>query len=168
MRSPLYHHQLLGAQWVVTRELSAEPPHGGLLADSMGLGKTVQTLACMVGNPPTTEDLERGVKATLIVVPAAVLDQWFDEIAFHVSPSIFKKVQKYKTSSQISLPVLADMDIVVTTYNEVMRQFPYPGEEARRVIEQVGYQRWWRETLENVGICIGWGGIGLCWMRRMR
>ena len=52
MKSTLYHHQLLGAQWMVQRELSSQPPHGGLLADSMGLGKTVQTLACMVGNPP--------------------------------------------------------------------------------------------------------------------
>lgn len=52
MNSPLYHHQLLGAQWMVQRELSSQSPHGGLLADSMGLGKTVQMLACMVGNPP--------------------------------------------------------------------------------------------------------------------
>jgi hypothetical protein len=36
MRSTLYHHQLLGAQWMVQRELSSQPPHGGLLADSMG------------------------------------------------------------------------------------------------------------------------------------
>jgi hypothetical protein len=36
MKSTLYHHQLLGAQWMVQRELSSQPPHGGLLADSMG------------------------------------------------------------------------------------------------------------------------------------
>jgi hypothetical protein len=36
MTSALYHHQLLGAQWMVQRELSSQPPHGGLLADSMG------------------------------------------------------------------------------------------------------------------------------------
>jgi hypothetical protein len=151
MKSPLYHHQLLGAQWMVTRELSAEPPHGGLLADSMGLGKTVQTLACMVGNPPTPEDLKRNVKATLIVVPAAVLDQWMDEIEFHTEQKVFKKVQRYKTSAQISEAVLQDMDIVVTTYNEVMRQFPYPDKKERLAIETIGYQQWWKQALENVG-----------------
>jgi hypothetical protein len=36
MKSTLYHHQLLGAQWMVKRELSSQQPHGGLLADSMG------------------------------------------------------------------------------------------------------------------------------------
>jgi len=151
MKSPLYHHQLLGAQWMVTRELSAEPPHGGLLADSMGLGKTVQTLACMVGNPPTPEDLARNVKATLIVVPAAVLDQWMDEIRFHAEEKVFRKIQKYKTSAQLSLAVLQDMNIVVTTYNEVMRQFPYPDKQARIEIESRGYQAWWKQALENVG-----------------
>lgn len=56
MKSTLYHHQLLGAQWMVQRELSSQPPNGGLLADSMGLGKTVQMLACMVGNPPSKRE----------------------------------------------------------------------------------------------------------------
>jgi hypothetical protein len=151
MKSTLYHHQLLGAQWMVTRELSVKPPHGGLLADSMGLGKTVQTLACMVGNLPTKEDLERNVKATLIVVPAAVLDQWMDEIRFHAEEKLFRKIQKYKTSSQLSLAVLQDMDIVVTTYNEVMRQFPYPDKQARDEIATRGYQAWWKQALESVG-----------------
>jgi hypothetical protein len=36
MTSTIYHHQLLGAQWMLKRELSSQPPHGGLLADSMG------------------------------------------------------------------------------------------------------------------------------------
>lgn len=48
MKSTLYHHQLLGAQWMVSRELSDTAPYGGLLADSMGLGKTVQALAWSV------------------------------------------------------------------------------------------------------------------------
>ncbi|TVY39756.1 putative ATP-dependent helicase, partial [Lachnellula occidentalis] len=151
MTSPLYHHQLLGAQWMVSRELSAEPPHGGLLADSMGLGKTVQTLACMVGNPPTASDLKRNIKATLIVVPAAVLDQWMDEIEFHTEPGLYKKVLRYKTSSQISAAIMQDMDIVVTTYNEVMRQFPYPDKKERLIIETIGYRKWWMQAMQQVG-----------------
>ncbi|TVY33570.1 putative ATP-dependent helicase, partial [Lachnellula subtilissima] len=151
MTSPLYHHQLLGAQWMISRELSAEPPHGGLLADSMGLGKTVQTLACMVGNPPGLLDLKRNTKATLIVVPAAVLDQWMDEIEFHTEPGLFKKVMKYKTSSRISVAILQDMDIVVTTYNEVMRQFPFPDKKERLIIEEIGWRKWWIEAIQHVG-----------------
>lgn len=43
----------------------------------MGLGKTVQMIATMVVNLPAIEAPHR---STLIVVPAALLQQWKDEI----------------------------------------------------------------------------------------
>lgn len=94
MKSTLYHHQLLGAQWMVSRELSDTAPYGGLLADSMGLGKTVQTLACMVGNPPSPDDHKRGLHATLIVVPSSVIGQWMTEIRAHAEETTFPKICK--------------------------------------------------------------------------
>jgi SNF2 family DNA or RNA helicase len=84
MKNALYHHQLLAADWMVGRELSSQKPHGGLLADAMGLGKTLEILATMVGNPPTSADRERKVKCTLIVLPSSVIKQWMDEIRTHV------------------------------------------------------------------------------------
>lgn len=152
MRSTLYHHQLLGAQWMVQRELSSEPPHGGLLADSMGLGKTVQTIACMVANPPLPADINRRVKATLIVVPATVIDQWIDEIRFHAHEKTFPKVLHYKASSHIPATILEDLDVVVTSYHEVMKQFPFPDRKERERIVHIGYQRWWKEALEGLGV----------------
>lgn len=152
MQSTLYHHQLLGAQWMVSRELSTEPPHGGLLADSMGLGKTVQTLACMVGNPPTKEDKARNVRATLIVVPSSVVSQWLEEIHFHVDcKKVFPKVMRYKMSAGIPLSVLEDLDIVVTSYLEVMKQFPFPDRKGREEIAKHGYKRWWKKAHEDLG-----------------
>ncbi|QSZ30260.1 hypothetical protein DSL72_004782 [Monilinia vaccinii-corymbosi] len=152
MKSTLYHHQLLGAQWMVSRELSSEPPHGGLLADSMGLGKTVQTLACMVGNPPTKEDRQRGVTATLIVVPSSVIGQWLEEIKLHVDCNkVFRKVMQYKASMRIPPSVLRDLDIVVTSYTEVMKQFPFPDRKGREDIARFGYKRWWKNAHDGLG-----------------
>jgi hypothetical protein len=151
MKSTLYHHQLLGAQWMVKRELSSNAPHGGLLADSMGLGKTVQTLACMVGNPPGPEDVKRGVKATLIVVPAGVLNQWFDEIKYHASEKIFPKVLIYKTAMHIPMSVLQDLDIVLCGYGDVMKQFPFPDKSAREIISEIGYKAWWKRAICELG-----------------
>ncbi|KAJ8060331.1 hypothetical protein OCU04_010665 [Sclerotinia nivalis] len=152
MRSTLYHHQLLGAQWMVSRELSSEPPHGGLLADSMGLGKTVQTLACMVGNPPTKEDRERGVTATLIVVPSSVISQWLEEIETHVEcKKVCPKFMQYKASMHIPDAVLKDLDIVVTSYTEVMKQFPFPDRKGREDIARFGYKKWWKNAHEELG-----------------
>ncbi|KAF7947862.1 hypothetical protein EAE96_008939 [Botrytis aclada] len=151
MKSTLYHHQLLGAQWMVARELSSEPPHGGLLADSMGLGKIVQTLACMVGNPPTEEDKKRGVTATLIVVPSSVISQWLEEIQNHVHEKVFPKVMQYKASMNIPENVLKDLDIVVTSYTEVMKQFPFPDREGRKEIARYGYKQWWKNAHDQLG-----------------
>ena len=50
---------------------------GGILADDMGLGKTVQMIATMVINQPTEEYKHR---STLVVVPAALLLQWKEEL----------------------------------------------------------------------------------------
>ncbi|KAE8441985.1 hypothetical protein EG329_004111 [Mollisiaceae sp. DMI_Dod_QoI] len=151
MESPLYHHQLLGAQWMVQRELSSQQPNGGLLADSMGLGKTVQMLACMVGNPPGAKDLARGTKATLIVVPAGVIDQWLDEIRHHTAPKAFQKILHYKTSAKVPRNILEDLDIVVTSYNEVMKQFPYPDAKNREKIQAMGYHAWWKVAIKEMG-----------------
>ncbi|TGO53614.1 hypothetical protein BCON_0120g00110 [Botryotinia convoluta] len=151
MKSTLYHHQLLGAQWMVSRELSSEPPHGGLLADSMGLGKTVQTLACMVGNPPTEEDKKRGVMATLIVVPSSVISQWKEEIWNHVHEKVFPKVMQYKASMNVPEAVLKDLDIVVTSYTEVMKQFPFPDRKGREDIARYGYKKWWKNAHDQLG-----------------
>ncbi|PQE14945.1 dna repair rad5 protein [Rutstroemia sp. NJR-2017a WRK4] len=161
MRSTLYHHQLLGAQWMVQRELSSEPPHGGLLADSMGLGKTVQTLACMVGNPPTEEDRRRGITATLIVVPSSVLYQWKEEIELHCSA--LPNVMIYKESFPISDNVLRIMDVVLTTYTEVMKQFPFPDRAAREKIAHSGYKSWWDGAVKDLGVLhrINWRRVVL-------
>ena len=151
MTSTLYHHQLLGAQWMLSRELAEQAPYGGILADGMGLGKTVQTLACMVGNPPSIDDWRRKIKATLIVVPSAVIQQWYEEIRLHVKPECFPKVMHYKSSSNIPVEVLQDLDIVLVSYNTVMRQFPFPDQKAREAIALMGYPKWLKKAMKELG-----------------
>ncbi len=49
---------------------------GGILADEMGMGKTVQMLATMTVSPPPSSK----PKGTLIVCPVGLLDQWKSEV----------------------------------------------------------------------------------------
>jgi SNF2 family DNA or RNA helicase len=53
------------------------PYKGGILADDMGLGKTVQMIAMMALHPPPHD---ADARATLVVVPAALTQQWADEL----------------------------------------------------------------------------------------
>ncbi|SPO40446.1 related to ULS1  len=53
MKCMLLPHQIQGVQWMKEREMGKYK--GGILADSMGLGKTVQMLALVVSNRPGQE-----------------------------------------------------------------------------------------------------------------
>ncbi|KAI1362245.1 P-loop containing nucleoside triphosphate hydrolase protein [Xylaria arbuscula] len=56
---PLYPHQLLAVYFMLKRELSGEEPKGGIIADAMGLGKTVDALATVAINRPGEMDLSQ-------------------------------------------------------------------------------------------------------------
>ncbi|KAH8809176.1 SNF2 family N-terminal domain-containing protein [Xylogone sp. PMI_703] len=128
MRSSLFNHQLIGAAFMVQRELSNTAPKGGINADVMGLGKTLQVLATILGNPPTQEHINQKQKSTLIVVPAAIIHQWKNEIEAHVVEGRLPRVLHYKRSQKLPMIIVQDQDIVLTTYTEVMRSFSFPQE----------------------------------------
>ncbi len=108
MNTPLYTYQFVAAGWMVAREKSVEGPQGGLLADSMGLGKTVETLACIAGHPPSGEDLEGGLRITLIVVPASAIGQWIEEVWRHckgISVSHYRRLDVINQASRDHFPI---------------------------------------------------------------
>lgn len=111
-KSLLYNHQVVGVSWMLGREFSPQPPYGGILGDTMGLGKTVQILACMAHNPPLLEEYPDGhpykTKATLIIAPASALNQWKNEILIH---TCFKPAYIYKRSGSR----VADKSLWMTT-----------------------------------------------------
>ena len=72
MTSTLHHHQVQGAGTMKEREIGANEPKGGLLADEMGFGKTVMMIATIVANPPAPGEEYR---STLIVCSPALLSQ---------------------------------------------------------------------------------------------
>ncbi|GAB1316582.1 hypothetical protein MFIFM68171_06792 [Madurella fahalii] len=123
LKTSLYNHQVVGASWMVSRELSPHGPYGGIQADSMGLGKTLQILACMVANPPTAEDVAAGRVTTLLVLPAGSVYQWKREIARHTDfpvPYVYKGCQ----SENIPIDMWSRWQIVIATYHQVAAAFP--------------------------------------------
>ena len=153
MQTSLYHHQLDGADWMTGREIAGKSPLGGILADSMGLGKTVTTLALIIGNPPGAKDIKKKRKATLIVLPASLLSQWEAEIERHVESNAFSKVQIYKKSSNLKLRVIEDCDIVLTTYSEIMSSHNLKMTAAdSEVADKIGPEKWREKHSDKMGI----------------
>jgi hypothetical protein len=123
MKKLLHHYQLVGAGWMLNREIRPQGPHGGILADSVGLGKTIEAIACILGNPRSQEEKAEGKFGTLIVVPSGLLGQWQDEIDA-CCPDICVVHYHSAKANRVRLSSVRQADIVVTTYYEVTKGYP--------------------------------------------
>lgn len=77
MRVALLKFQAEGLGWMLSREADREM-RGGILADEMGMGKTLQTISLLLASPVPGP--------TLVVCPAAAMLQWRNEIMRFVEP----------------------------------------------------------------------------------
>ncbi|GAB7343261.1 hypothetical protein MBLNU457_1317t1 [Dothideomycetes sp. NU457] len=155
MKSALKPHQIMGTAFMLGREAGDEEPRGGILADQMGLGKTIMTLALIVSNPARVRSEQGGT--TLIVVTAGLLDQWFNEIGEHceVKKGNHRGVGNYKIyrAAQVArerdpLDSLKSFDILLTTYEEVARSFPL-AEPPPEMTDKDERDEWWDNHYEE-------------------
>lgn len=113
MKTALKPHQITAVAWMVKRELGRAAPYGGLLADVMGLGKTVMSLACMTGNPPLRGDGNEFTRVTLVVVPnKSIALQWKDEVQRHCKSPIGDWVSVYNPKEDKPLGLFKMMKVL--------------------------------------------------------
>ncbi|RPA80098.1 hypothetical protein BJ508DRAFT_415585 [Ascobolus immersus RN42] len=120
---------------------------GGILAEQMGLGKTVELLALVLLNQRPhmdapaeklvdyyTEREVTPIKATLIVSPVTILHQWISEIKRHTPyirvyhyQGILRSHDEKKNNAYIDrvLEAFRNADIVVTSYNVISKELHY-------------------------------------------
>ena len=126
MTSSLYSYQLLGAAFMREREADNTAPFGGIVADSMGFGKTVLCIANIVDDMPQIDNNNR---STLIVCPSSLCHQWMSEIEKHAGPKGVGDVLVYKSGSRLlatdPVKAIARYGVVITTYNEILKSWPY-------------------------------------------
>ncbi|KAK0228592.1 SNF2 family DNA-dependent ATPase [Armillaria fumosa] len=117
----LLRHQLIGVTWMLDKEKSKDK--GGILADDMGLGKTVQMIATMLLHMPNIDSED--CRSTLIVVPAALLQQWKEEVEQKTGGTLTVHIHhgkdKLKKKSEIDT-----YDVIVTTYQTLNGDFAIP------------------------------------------
>ena len=144
---------------------------GGILAEEMGLGKTVEMIALMclhkrnMGEEDGSAEKDlRNSKATLIISPQSILEQWKQEIELH-APSLkvlhYVGIKRYddKYVEGDLVEDLANHDVVLCTYNTLANEIHYAGNQPLREFRhKKKFQprkspliqiKWWRVCLDE-------------------
>ncbi|PRT57094.1 DNA repair protein RAD16 [Wickerhamiella sorbophila] len=106
LKCSLLRFQREGLYWLINQEQGIY--HGGILADEMGMGKTIQTIALFLS------DKERA-GPILVIAPTVAVMQWKNEIQQYAGDNfsilIFHGSNRPKNAAQIR-----EHDIILTTY----------------------------------------------------
>ncbi|KAI8561032.1 hypothetical protein RHMOL_Rhmol04G0304300 [Rhododendron molle] len=141
---------------------------GGILADAMGLGKTVMTIALILARPGRSSDYQKlvseasdeaenvkrkrdsdtnkpGVRGrTLIICPMALLGQWKDELDNHSQPESISTFVHYGGDRTNDPKVIAAHDVVLTTYGVLTAAYKKDGENS--IFHKI---EWYRVVLDE-------------------
>lgn len=156
--------------------MNSPPLRGGILAEEMGLGKTVELLALICNHrrqfsASEVFDTYSGTTvktsgATLIITPPSILDQWMNEIAVHAPgfrvkhykglPPISARAEEHE---EASVEHLMQYDVVLTTYGVLAKEIHFatpPPERSLRHGKRHEPRKsplvqisWWRVCLDE-------------------
>ncbi|XP_063804809.1 transcription termination factor 2 [Pseudophryne corroboree] len=143
LKVPLLLHQKQALAWLQWRE--NQRPQGGILADDMGLGKTLTMIALILAQKRGQKMKDEGKKleswisktdstlmvchGTLIICPASLVHHWKKEVEKRVRDGKLRVYLYHGPNRERNCAVLAQYDIVVTTYSLVSKEIPTKKEE---------------------------------------
>ncbi|KAJ5647037.1 hypothetical protein N7490_003409 [Penicillium lividum] len=125
---------------IITGAVSDKEPlqvFGGLLADMMGLGKTLSILSLVMSSLRTAYEYEkkappkfltreapgiRNTRTTLLVAPLSAVKNWTLQVEEHLKPDSLKFYVFHGSNRTTKLKELATYDLIITTYSTVLSE----------------------------------------------
>ncbi|KAL0737049.1 hypothetical protein Bca4012_013259 [Brassica carinata] len=175
-RAPSIYVNIFSGEATIQFPTATQMARGGILADAMGLGKTVMTIALILarpgrGNPEIEDDLAADVNGdkpkrneshkaltcvkakggTLIVCPMALLSQWKDELETHSKPDTVSVLSYYGGDRTQDAKAIASHDVVLTTYGVLTSA--YKQDMANSIFHRID---WYRIVLDEAHTIKSW------------
>ncbi|MCI8647280.1 MAG: DEAD/DEAH box helicase family protein [Firmicutes bacterium] len=113
LKGILRRYQKDGFRWFMTLEALG---FGGILADDMGLGKSLQLLSFLYAKKQET-----GGKPSLIVCPASLVYNWEDEVAKFVPDMKLQIIAGSISERTEKLETWESQDLLITSYDLLKR-----------------------------------------------
>ncbi|KAJ4007318.1 hypothetical protein NW752_007702 [Fusarium irregulare] len=129
---------------------SEVPPqcYGGIVADPMGLGKTLTMIALVATDLESSADVmdtDEGchpdVPATLIVVPPPLMGTWEEQLTEHVVEGRLTYRRHHREDRLRSLDELKAFNIVLTTYHTISAEWSHSNSSKTSFIHSVRWKR---------------------------
>ena len=96
---------------------------GGILADSMGLGKSLSMISLLAADLPHKTSGSTEVVSTLIVVPPSLLRTWEEELRRHLYPGALRYCLYHGPKRSADIVSMLAHDVVITTYDVVATEW---------------------------------------------
>ncbi|CAB4492029.1 unnamed protein product [Rhizophagus irregularis] len=130
---------------------------GERLADDMGLGKMIQTIALIASKPEINLDSTYS-KTTLIVAPLSVLENWVEQIKMHVKKGSLSYYVFHDSNRNNDPEFLKNYDIIITTYtilaqSDIKERSGLFAIKWLRVILDEGHIICTRSTKQSIAAC---------------
>lgn len=108
---------------------------GGLIADQMGLGKTLQMISLLASDHDLCGELQASIERTaplaqtessycsLVILPTSLLQTWQDQIREHLKPDSLRWHVYHGSRRQILRESISSYHVILTTYDVVASEY---------------------------------------------
>ena len=140
-----YYNMIIGS-------ITSQPPiefYGGILADSMGLEKSLTMISLFASDYPPRDKgvLRKGnVGGNLLIVPLSLLRTWEEQLSHHLHPGTLTWCKYHRSDRSAHAPTILEHDVVITTYDVVASQWRNLGKGVQPLFSRV-----WRRIVLDEG-----------------